>query len=148
MGILISIGAGGAPPSLFVQTQPCRGPQAVPFQAWLEPLSPFMAGQALLQLSERTGRAGVVLGDLLHGDQSWDGQWPSCARHLLGADTALEGPQDWQEGTGGSWVGRGLWVEGAGRRWVVGAGTDTGCACSTGGAPAACPHHCPEAPAN
>lgn len=47
-------------------------------------------GAGFLQLSERMGRAGGVLGDI-HGDQSWDCQWPSSGRHLLGADTALVG---------------------------------------------------------
>lgn len=66
---------------------------------------------------------GMVSGPVLEG---------ACWEQTL-CWQGLAGPQDWQEGAGGSWVGRGLWVKGAGRREVVGAGTDTGCAHSKRG---------------
>lgn len=105
------MGADGVPPSPFTQTQPCRGATGCPL--------PSMA-RATVPMHGRTGTAppglelgfsspqrgqeeqGVSLGTLMG--------WPSSGRRLLGADTALAGPQDQQEGAGGVVGGEGAVV--------------------------------------
>lgn len=66
-----------------------HGPSHCP-HVWQDRHCSSWDGAGFLQPSERTGTAGDVLGDP-HGDQSWDGQWPSSGRRLLGADTVLAG---------------------------------------------------------
>lgn len=130
-----------------------------PFQAWPKPLSPCMAGQTLLlmgwswvspALREDRKSRGCPWGPLLGWPVAQFWKLLAGSRHCTGR--GWQGPRIGKQGLRGRGWGESCGLKGLGGRrcWVLGAGTDTGCARSSreGGTPAACPHHCPEAPAN
>lgn len=93
-------------------------------------------GAGFLQLSERTRENrgypwGPSWGPILGWSMAQFWQVLAGSRHCSGR--GWQCPRIGRKGLGGRGWGGGLWVKGAGRQKVLGAGTDTGCARSSGG---------------